>query len=58
MEGKKWWQSNTIRINLGIIIAGIGTIVSGEINWQTAVMPMVVALIAIIMRAISKEPIV
>ena len=56
-DAKKWFQSKTIWTNLVAIVTGAGALVMGEVSLSTGVAPIVLALLNIILRIVTKQPI-
>jgi len=54
---KKWYKSKTVLTNIGIILSSVGAVLSSKIDWQEAAAPIVLALINIILRFVTKKPI-
>jgi len=42
---------------MGIILSSVGAVLSSKIDWQEAATPIVLALINIILRFVTKKPI-
>jgi hypothetical protein len=57
MESKKWYASKTMWANIGVVVAGVGTIFTGEASMAEALPAIVLGAINIGLRIITGKPI-
>lgn len=54
---KPVFKSKTVWANATALVAAAGAVVMGEADWQTALMPVVMAIMNIVLRVVTKQPI-
>jgi len=53
---KPFFRSKTVWANATALVAAAGAVVMGEADWQTALMPAVMAIMNIVLRIVTKQP--
>ena len=57
MEAKPIWKSKIFWTNVVAVVSGIGAILSGQVSLQAGLPPIVLALITIVLRPFTKQPV-
>jgi hypothetical protein len=56
VQAKPFFKSKTVWANVSALAAAAGAVVMGEADWQTALMPAVMAIMNIVLRVVTKQP--
>ena len=56
MDTKSWIKSKTLWANFSAIVAAVGLVVQGGATWQEVLFPSVLALVNVVLRIITKQP--
>lgn len=49
-------KSKTVWANATALVAALGAVAIGEVDWQTALMPVVMSIMNLVLRFVTKQP--
>lgn len=56
VQAKPFFKSKTVWANASALVVAAGAVVMGEADWQTALMPVVMAIMNVVLRIVTKQP--
>ena len=54
--GKSWLRSKTLWVNASAAVTALGAVAQGLMDWQTALVPVGMAIMNMILRIVTKQP--
>lgn len=54
--GKAWIKSKTLWANASALVVALGAVAQGTLDWQTALVPVGMAIMNMILRMVTKQP--
>lgn len=57
MDPKPFWKSKTLWANVVALVTAAGAVVMGQADWQTVLGPVALAIVNMILRFVTKQPV-
>lgn len=57
MKTKPWYKSKTMQVNGAALLTAAAAVITGQAEWQTALAPVAMAIVNMILRIVTNQPI-